>query len=208
MMERNSFDRHNGFTIALKDGEWVDFRPVKPDDGQTIQNGMYALSAKSRYFRFFSPITKLSDANLHYFTEVDQQHHVAWIALAHDTAEHPGVGIARFIRFQDQPQIAEFAVTVIDSYQKRGLGTMLMAVLYVLAQARDIKILRAFVLPENTVAMHWLERLGAVGKFENGVCQMDIAVYNDWSSFPTSPLMQYFADCQRQMKPLPDQNPS
>ena len=204
-MERNCFDRLNGFTIALRDGEWVDFRPVKPDDGQIIQNGMYALSAKSRYFRFFCSISQLSDARLHYFTEVDQQDHVAWIAQAHDTAEHPGVGIARFIRFEDRSQIAEFAVTVIDSYQKRGLGTMLMAVLYVLAQAQGIKILRAFVLPENSVAMHWLARLGAIGKFENGVCQMDIAVDSDLSSFSTPPLLQYFAECQQQMKPLRNQ---
>ncbi|MDD2759248.1 MAG: N-acetyltransferase, partial [Methylomonas sp.] len=106
--------------MALKDGEWVDFRPVKPYDGQTIQNGMRALSDQSRYFRFFSPIVKLSDEQLHYFTEVDQHNHVAWIALAHDKIEQLGVGIARFIRFQHQAHIAEFAVTVVDSYQRRG----------------------------------------------------------------------------------------
>ena len=42
-------------------GELVDFRPVKQNDKETIQKGMLALFSKSRYFRFFSPILKLSD---------------------------------------------------------------------------------------------------------------------------------------------------
>lgn len=190
-MQRERFEGVSGFSVALRDGEMVEFRPVKRDDWQTIKNGMSDLSAKSRYFRFFSPIAQLSDAQLQYFTEIDQQDHVAWIALARDRVEHPGVAIARFIRFQNQADTAEFAVAVIDSYQKRGLGTMLMAVLYLRARARGIKILRGFVLSENTVAMRWFERLGAVGKFESGVYQMDIAVLDDSSS---SPLLQCLAD--------------
>ncbi|MGR8930943.1 MAG: N-acetyltransferase family protein [Gammaproteobacteria bacterium] len=167
-----------GFTTALKDGELIDVRPVRPDDWQTIQNGMYALSEQSRYFRFFSPITKLSAAQLHYFTEVDQHDHVAWIALAHDINEHPGVAIARFIRLRERPHIAEFALTVIDNYQNRGLGTLLMTVLYLLAPSHGISILRAYVLPENRLMLGWLERLGAASCFENELLQMDLTVSN------------------------------
>lgn len=205
-MEWKSFDHNNGFTIALVDGELIDFRPVKRDDGQIIQDGMYALSKKSRYFRFFSPITKLTETQLHYFTEVDQQNHVAWIALAHDQSQHPGVGIVRFIRFQNQPHIAEFAVTVIDKYQRRGLGTMLMAVLYLMAHRQGIRILRGFVLPENTVAMHWFERFGAVSKFENEICQMDIPVYSDLAYTPTPPLLRFFAERMNNVTPRRDRH--
>jgi len=193
-MARQCFDHPHGFTVALKDGETIDFRPVKPDDWEVIQNGMYHLSRKSRYFRFFTPVIKLTDSQLHYFSEVDQQDHVAWIAVAHDQADHPGVGIARFIRFKNDPEVAEFAVTVIDKYQKRGLGTLLMAILYLKAHRQGVKILRGFVLPENTVATHWLERLGACGKFENDLCQMDIAVCRDLAHLPTSPLLQLISD--------------
>jgi len=49
------------FTLPLRDGELVDFRPVKQNDKETLQKGMLALSSKSRYFRFFSPILKLSE---------------------------------------------------------------------------------------------------------------------------------------------------
>lgn len=207
-MAEKDFDPLNGFTIALQDGELFDFRPVKPDDWQTIQKGMGALSSKSRYFRFFSPLTKLSDTQLHYFTEVDQCEHVAWIALARDLAGYPGVGIARFIRFKDEPHIAEFAVTVIDEYQKRGLGTLLLAVLYLLARKQGIQLLRAYVLPENRVAMTWFEGLGSSSKFENGLLQMDIAVYSDQASSINSPLLQYFKAYLPRLTPLLDQNKS
>jgi len=49
------------FNLPLRDGELVDFRPVKQNDKETLQKGMLALSSKSRYFRFFSPILKLSE---------------------------------------------------------------------------------------------------------------------------------------------------
>ena len=167
------------FTLPLRDGELVDFRPVKQNDKETIQKGMLDLSSKSRYFRFFSPILKLSDAQLYNFTEIDQQNHVAWIALAHNEPEQRGLGIARFIRIQNQPEIAEFGVAVIDSYQHRGLGTILLAVINRMASIKGIEILRGFVLADNTVMISWLGRLGAVGVYENGVYRMDLTVGDD-----------------------------
>jgi len=167
------------FTLSLRDGELVYFRPVRQSDKITIQKGMLALSSKSRYFRFFSPILKLSATQLNSFTEIDQQDHVAWIALVPNEPEDRGLGIARFIRLQNQPEIAEFGVAVIDSYQQRGLGTILLAVLHRMASIKNIKILRGYVLPDNTVMSSWLGRLGAVGVYEDGVYRMDLTVSDD-----------------------------
>jgi GNAT superfamily N-acetyltransferase len=192
-------DRLKGFTLPLRDGELVDFRPVRPDDRETLIIGMSALSLQSRYFRFFSPIAQLSDAQLHYFTAADQQNHVAWIALAHDEPEHPGLGIARFIRLQNQPEIAEFALVVIDSHQQLGLGTLLLAVLYRLASLQGIDRLRGFILPENTVMSHWLGRLGAAGCYENGIYRMDLAVAKELSGLPGTPTGRRFRECIRLM---------
>ncbi|MDD2722696.1 MAG: GNAT family N-acetyltransferase [Methylovulum sp.] len=169
-------DDSKEFTYPLRDGELVDFRPVRPDDKEIIQKGMLALSTESRYFRFFSPILKLSDAQLHNFTEIDQHHHVAWIALADNGPGHQGVGIARFIRIENQPTVAEFGMVVIDSYQHRGVGTILLAVLDRIASIKGIEILRGFVLTENLVMGSWLGRLGAVGVYENDHYRMDLTV--------------------------------
>ena len=189
------FDIHNGFSLPLQDGELVDFRPVQPDDRERLQNGMSALSLQSRYFRFFTPVSKLSDALLNYLTEADQSNHVAWIATAPDEPSHPGLGIARFIRIYDQPHIAEFAVVVIETYKRRGLGRILIAILYLIAQIEGIEVLRAFVLPENTTMITWLHRLGANGKYENGIYRMDIGVCNDLSCSGNNPSIERFRYC-------------
>ncbi len=189
------FDNGSSFALPLRDGELVDFRPVRQADREIIQHGMSELSLKSRYFRFFTPIAKLSDAQLQYFTEVDQQNHIAWIALAHDEPGHPGLGIARFIRMRNQPTMAEFAVVVLDSHQHRGLGTVLMAVLYKMASIKGMETLRGFILPENTVMSHWLGRLGAVGDYENAVYRMDLAVCSNLSCLPDTPTGRRFREC-------------
>jgi GNAT superfamily N-acetyltransferase len=194
-MKWENFDSDNGFGAALNDGELIHFRPVRPDDWTLIQGGMSELSPQSRYLRFFSSLSKLSDTQLHYFSEVDQHDHVAWIALAGKREEHPAVGIARFIRLQDQPTIAEFAVTVIDRYQHRGLGSILLAVLYLMASSKGLERLRGLVLPENRLMLNWLSRLGAVGKYENEVCRMDISIDRDLSFASDLPLLKHFRDC-------------
>lgn len=186
-MDLSSFCRATGFTLPLQSGELVDFRPVRQDDRDILQGGMSALSPRSRLFRFFTPIPKLPDKLLDYLTVVDQHHHVAWMAISHDQPQHPGLGIARFIRSQEQPTVAEFAVVVIDSDQRQGVGTMLMAILYLIAKTKGIEILRGFVLPENRVMLNWLGRLGAVGKYEDGVCRMDMLVRDILSCLPSTP---------------------
>jgi hypothetical protein len=96
---------------------------------------------------------------------------------------------------QNQPTMAEFAVAVLDSHQHRGLGTILMAVLYRMAGIKGIQTLRGFILPENTVMSNWLGRLGAVGDYENGVYRMDLAVHGDLSCLPDTPTGRRFREC-------------
>ncbi|MGY6277528.1 N-acetyltransferase family protein [Methylomonas sp. MgM2] len=205
-MQREYFDSVNGFSVAL-DGECFDFRPVRQDDRKIVQDGMSALSSRSRYLRFFSLISQLSDEQLHYFTAVDQHDHVAWIALTRAQTEHPGVGIARFIRLPNQAEIAEFAVTVIDSHQHRGIGSLLMAVLYRMAYLKGVQILRGFVLPENRLMAAWLTRLGAVSHYENDVCRMDIRVHGETPDLSAPRLLTLLRDYADRMTPISRQIP-
>ncbi len=195
-MDRKYFDNIKEFTLPLRDGKLVDFRPIRQDDRETIQNGMSALSSQSRRFHFFTTISKLSDTQLRNFTEIDQHDHVAWIALAHDGLEHPGLGVARFIRIQNNPMIAEFAVVVNDSYQQRGRGSILLAVLYRMANIKSIDILRAFILAENTAMSSWLGRLGAIGVHEeNSIIRMDLTVSSNLSCLLNNITARRFRNC-------------
>ena len=79
----------------------------------------------SRQLRFLRGENELSPAELRYFTGIDRHDHEALGAMG--PADGRGVGIARYIRDHDDPQAAEIAVTSVDDWQGRGLGTELLA---------------------------------------------------------------------------------
>ena len=167
--------------LSLRDGDRVLFRPITPEDRDRIVRGMLMLSPESRYLRFFSPVSRLSDKQLDHQTEVDQHNHVAWGALDPDNFEHPGFGIARFIRLPDDPISAEMAVTVLDAYQKKGIGTLLLAVMYLRAIDVGVKNLLGNLLPENKSLITWLNSLHATSHYEDGMHRMRLPVYPNYA---------------------------
>jgi RimJ/RimL family protein N-acetyltransferase len=171
-------------TVTLKGGTRVLLRPVIPEDKSRIANGLDQMTPQSRYFRFFTPTAKLTAEQLRYFTEVDQENHVAWIAVDPATPEQPGLGIARFVRLNGNSALAEMALTVIDAYQHKGLGNFLLGVLYLAAQEREIEVLRAIILPENRPVADWFQKLGASSSFTEGVYQVDLPVHRELSLIP------------------------
>jgi len=178
--------------FILQDGTQVLLRPVVPGDRERIQTGMAALSSETRYFRFFTSATRLSEQELNCFSEVDQQNHIAWIALDASGPNHPGLGIARFIRTKEDPTLAEMAFVVVDAYQHRGLGRMLLAILYLMAEAHGIEVLRADVLGENAKVVDWLRGLGATGTFERGAYRLDLSVHQDRTLLSQTPSAENF----------------
>jgi GNAT superfamily N-acetyltransferase len=158
---------------TLRDGTKVLIRPITPDDKTLLLGGFERLSEQSRYRRFLAPVPKLTDAQLRYLTEVDHDSHEAVVAV---DADRPwdGFGVARYVRLDAEPEVAEAAVTVIDEYQGRGLGTLLLVLLARTAIERGIRRFRAYVLEENKPMRDLLESLGAdVHHDSPGLLRMD-----------------------------------
>jgi GNAT superfamily N-acetyltransferase len=83
--------------------------------------------------------------------------------------------------------VAEFSLTVVDAAQGQGLGKLLLAVLYAVAPARDVRVLRGVVAPENERMSTWLRRLGAALADHEVELIFDLAVSPDLSSLPDTP---------------------
>jgi RimJ/RimL family protein N-acetyltransferase len=105
--------------------------------------------------RFLRTKNELSPAELRYFTQIDHHDHEALGAV--DRANGRGVGVARYIRSAEDAQSAEIAVTVVDEWQGRGLGTELVAQLSERAREEGIRRFTALVAADN-VAMAGLAR--------------------------------------------------
>ncbi len=93
---------------------------------------------------------KISPLLLARFTQIDYDREMALVAvLGEHTPQARIIGVARYIGNPDQ-QSCEFALTVADSWQKKGLGRQLMLRLIAIAQDRGLEIMEGDVLAQNS----------------------------------------------------------
>lgn len=162
---------------VLADGTRVIIRPIEAGDGEKLQAAFERLSPESRYRRFFTAMPRLSEAMLLHLLDVDGVDRVAWAALDADTDGEPGIGVARYFRIADQPDAAEMAVAVVDDYQHRGLGALLLRHLSRTAREQGIQHFVGTVLAQNRPMLDLIE--GAGGRYtldEPGVLRLEIEV--------------------------------
>ena len=153
--------------------------------------GLQSITVETSYRRFFTPSFYPSDDELRYLTDVDYDRHVALGVVDCTQAGHPGVGAARYVRLADEPTIAEAAVLVIDAYQHRGIGSLLLAALSQHAAQNGVARFRGFVLQDNDAFLSFLRALGAVDETtREGVVQIDLPVYPDPDPVPKTPLTE------------------
>ena len=148
--------------ITLDDGKRVVVRPIGPDDRQRLREGLAKASAHSRYLRFLRPVEELSEREEGYLVNIDYRDHFAWAALAADEPGQPGLGVARYVRQEDDPDAAEAALIVIDEAQGMGIGTLLIRLLAESAQANGIKRFTGYVSAENRPVVEALTNTGAI----------------------------------------------
>ena len=146
----------------LRDGSTIEVRPVRADDAERLDAAFGRLSADSRRRRFLSPKNRLSSNELRYLTEVDHHRHEALVAIAPDDAI---VGVARFIKLDDEPDAAEAAITVADDWQRRGVATALLELLRTRAREEGVTTFYTEVLPENEARIRAL--FGQVGELSD-----------------------------------------
>ena len=153
MTERSS----QGVEVRLLDDSTVVVRPIEAGDKDALAGLFERLSEQSRYQRFLTSVTELSAAEVRYLTEVDHHDHEALVAFG--PSSEFAVGVARFVRLDD-PSRAEAAVTVIDEWQGRGLGTSLTQLIAERARAEGVELFEALLLADNEQMHDVLSSLG------------------------------------------------
>lgn len=130
--------------VKLADGADALLSPLAPGDRLLLVEGLAELSIESRFTRFGQGVGSLTEAELDYLSNIDLHNHVAWGGAI----DGEGAGVGRYIRLSDQ-DCAELAVTVLDQYQRRGLGTLLFHALTAVARADGISEFCFEFVPEN-----------------------------------------------------------
>lgn len=165
---------------TLHDGTRVLLRLIRADDAELVRTGFERLSPASRYLRFHTPKPRLSDDELRYLCDVDQEAHVAIGAQRDDGTTPPvGLGIARAILLPGapgEPPTAEAAVAVTDDTHGKGLGKLLFLRLVAAAHERGVARFRCEVLGSNTAMQQLLGQLALphARSVDSGVVSFDV----------------------------------
>ena len=147
-------------TIEVRDGTRVHLRSIVPEDEPLLHEAVAAMSERTVYFRFFSPIKRMSDAMAHRLAVVDYNDRFAIVATTRkQNGKERIVGVARYDRASGT-DVAEVAVAVIDEFQHRGLGSLLLSELARVGRAHHIKTFSLIVLPENSEMLGLLRKMG------------------------------------------------
>lgn len=214
------YDESYSESISLGAGRRASLRMIRPTDREAMRVAFERLSPESRYARFMTSKTRLSDAELDYLTEPDGYDHVALVALRkHLVTTTEGLGVARFVRLVEEPDTAEPAVTVIDDYQGVGLGSILLQRLIEAAWERDVRWFRSELLAENKASRKMMESLSPEVRFQSQgdgslVATIPVPEPNDtptapgfFLGTPVQKLLSYAAQAAIRVRPRVTQPP-
>jgi predicted N-acetyltransferase YhbS len=171
LAERAS-DQVTAQTVCV-DGTALTIRPIDITDVDRLDRMARRLSPESIYFRFHAPLRRVPWSALLWLSDVDHFRRDALVALDGDEI----VAVARYAHVSvasgSESRDAEIAVTVQDSWQRRGLGCLLARRLCAVALERGFDAFRVTILPDNRVAMGLMRKLvpDASVRFTGGTCE-------------------------------------
>ncbi len=128
--------------VQLRDGSSVTIRPATAADEPALRVFLMGLCLEARRLRFFSGGVNVGSA-AHLAATTDARHYGL---IAHDE-EGELVGHATYVKLDETH--AEVAVEVADHIHGRGLGTILIERLAIIAEQNGITHFVAEVLCEN-----------------------------------------------------------
>jgi acyl-CoA synthetase (NDP forming)/GNAT superfamily N-acetyltransferase len=138
-----------GVDVLLSDGSTVHVRPITPEDADRVVALHSRFSARTRYLRYFSPYPRIPARDLERFVNVDHRDREALVVAVGDDL----IAVGRYERLAPDAPDAEVAFVVEDSYQGRGVGSMLIEHLASAAREAGLETFVAEVLPENSTML-------------------------------------------------------
>jgi len=150
----------NNYTARelLRDGSQIEIRALRREDEADMLAAVERTSAQSLQRRFFVMKRHFSEKERAFFMEIDFKNHVAIVAVLEDSGRKVIAAGGRYIVFE--PGRAEMAFVVVDTWQGRGIASILMRHLVGIANQAGLQELTAEVLPENAAMRTVFSKFG------------------------------------------------
>jgi acetyltransferase len=145
--------------VRLAGGERIVVRPVLPQDEDLTSQFFGDLPAPARYDRFMNPMRNLPPELVKRFTNIDYASHLALVAETFAGGRETVVAEARYALKGDAP-VAEFAVSVADRWQGKGLASLLLDKLLCRAASAGVERVVGETLATNARMLHLARKAG------------------------------------------------
>ena len=147
---------HENWT--LPDGSAATLRPIRSADMELERAFVRNLSPQSKFKRFMGELKELSPDQLYHFTHPDHEHEAAYIVIRSTVGGEEQIGVGRFAGTDSDT--CEFAITIADAWQGKGLGKRIINALMRDAKARGLKRMEGYVLAANARMLDFCRGLG------------------------------------------------
>ena len=163
--------------LELRDGTRALIWTLLPGDREALAEGYEHLDAESKYHRFLRSVPHLDDAMLDVLVdEVDGVNHVALVLFVLDEeGKGEPAGVARMVRYGQDPETADVAFTVLPQYRGRGVASTLLEEL-VRERPPGVSRLLTYVTTDNAASLRMLRRLGPAVVTPEGQGQVSVEV--------------------------------
>lgn len=142
-------DHHRHVTLA--DGTMIYLRPLRAEDFERAEEFFGGMSEQTRYMRFMAPMPHLTDETLRTLLEAIETERACVIAAFADHGpDQPqeGIAIGRIVP-TERKGTCEYALTVVDRWQGRGVGKVLLKELIDVATTLGYRRIEGSVLQIN-----------------------------------------------------------
>jgi acetyltransferase len=143
---------------VLKNGLACTIRPIRPDDANALQEFVRGLSQRSKYFRYFSFVSELTQNLLARYTQIDYSRELTLVATVRRDGRTHMLGEANYAALPSG-KVCEFAIIIADESAGQGLGSRLMTCLIDAARQQGYTEIRGQVLPGNEGMLALMESL-------------------------------------------------
>lgn len=156
-------------------GQEILFRPIRPDDERLLREFFYSHTPETIFFRYHAAVSQLSEERVRELCAVDYERRLALVGILGQGEAERMVAVGRY-DLDPASGLAEFALTVHDDLQGKGIGTYLLRRLAEIARARGFRGLVGYVLPQNVRMLNLLHRVGlpVESKLEDGIYRFTI----------------------------------
>ncbi len=147
---------------TLKDGTMVTVRAIRAEDREALLAAFAALDRESIYTRFFTHKKELTETELRQLAEVDSDHVVALVVTMRIDDAEKILGGGRYC--SEQPlgvaRSAELAFITADAQHGRGIASLVLRHLVLIARDQGLLQLEADVLAHNQPMLAVFRRSG------------------------------------------------